>query len=131
MKECPFCNLHKDKHENVTLENEYCLFIQKDDEQLILEGCGLIIPKAHKENVFELSREEWNATYELLQEAKKLLDIKHSPDGYSLGWNVGRVSNQEVFHSHFHVIPRFKDEPYAGKGVRYWLKQKENMRPSR
>jgi hypothetical protein len=33
-----------------------------------------------------------------------------------------------VFHSHFHVIPRYEDEPLAGKGVRYWLKQPENKR---
>lgn len=131
MKECPFCNLHKDIHENVVLENEYCLFIQKDEEQDILEGCGLIIPRAHKENVFELTREEWNATYDILQEAKKLLDKKHSPDGYSLGWNVGKPSNQHIDHSHFHVIPRFHDEPHAGKGIRYWLKQDDNRRPSR
>jgi diadenosine tetraphosphate (Ap4A) HIT family hydrolase len=69
------------------------MFIQKDSEQEILEGCGLIIPKAHKNSVFDLSKEEWNATYDILQQVKEQLDSKHSPDGYILGWNVGKVSN--------------------------------------
>jgi diadenosine tetraphosphate (Ap4A) HIT family hydrolase len=38
------------------------------------------------------------------------------------------VSNQFIFHCHLHVIPRYNDEPLAGKGVRYWLKQPENKR---
>ncbi|RKN64901.1 HIT family protein [Paenibacillus ginsengarvi] len=131
MNECPFCHIKEADGQRIVFENEYCLFLQKESEQLVLEGCGLIVPKAHKENVFELSREEWNATYDVLQQVKELLDNGHSPDGYTLGWNVGRVSNQEISHAHFHVIPRFRDEPYAGKGLRYWIKQKENMRPGR
>ena len=127
---CPFCNIEDDS-EQVILENEFCFFIQKESEQIILEGCGLIIPKAHKENVFELSKDEWNATYELLHKAKESIDKKNSPDGYSLGWNVGLVSNQVINHAHFHVIPRYNDEPFAGRGIRYWIKQEENRRPTK
>lgn len=58
-----------------------------------LPGSGLIVPRTHKETVFDLSPEEWSDTYDL------------------------------------HVIPRFSDEPLAGKGIRHWLKQPENMRP--
>ena len=59
---------------------------------------------------------------------KKYLDKKYKPDGYNLGWNVGKTAGQEVAHAHFHIIPRYSDEPYAGKGLRYWFKQKENLR---
>lgn len=65
---------------------------------------------------------------ELLLGAKKILDKKFAPDGYSVGWNTGRAGGQSIFHAHLHVIPRFKDEPLAGKGIRYWIKQKDNMR---
>lgn len=125
---CPFCNPHKDKEQNIVFENETCYFLQHNNYQEVLEGSGLIVPKKHQITAFELTKEEWNDTYELLQRAKECLDKKHSPDGYTLGWNVGKVSNQEIFHSHFHVIPRYNDEPLAGKGLRYWLKQPENKR---
>lgn len=73
-------------------------------------------------------REEWNDTYDLLQKAKDYLNKEYSPDGYTLGWNVGEASNQSILHSHFHIIPRYNDEPYAGKGLRHWLKQPANKR---
>ncbi|HEX7022371.1 MAG TPA: HIT family protein [Trueperaceae bacterium] len=97
--------------------------------QPVLSGSGVIVPRAHRETIFDLSPAEWAATFELLQEVRALLDRQLAPDGYNLGWNVGRVAGQEVFHAHLHVIPRFADEPLAGKGVRYWFKQLENRRP--
>lgn len=101
-------------------------FIQQPQEVLI--GSGLIVPRAHRETVFDLTKEEWDATYDLLIEVKDLLDQLYNPQGYNLGWNIGRIGGQEIFHAHLHVIPRFEDEPYAGRGIRYWLKQKENKR---
>lgn len=125
---CCFCNPLDDPNQNILFENETCYFLQHNLEQDVLEGSGVIIPKKHRENTFELTVEEWNDTYELLQKAKEYLDEKFRPNGYTLGWNVGKVSNQSILHSHFHIIPRYNDEPLAGKGVRYWLKQPENKR---
>jgi diadenosine tetraphosphate (Ap4A) HIT family hydrolase len=125
---CPYCNIHADEEQNVVFENETCYFIQKESEQQILEGSGLIIPKQHKQNVFELSDREWMDSRELLVAAKEQLDRKYSPDGYSVGWNTGRAGGQSIFHAHLHVIPRFKDEPFSGRGIRYWIKQEENRR---
>ena len=123
---CPFCNLDDNGRQGVVLENEHCLFLQEPQEVLV--GSGLIVPRAHRETVFDLSPEEWAATFDLLQEAKALLDAEHAPQGYNLGWNSGVVAGQEVFHAHLHVIPRFADEPLAGRGIRHWLKQPENRR---
>lgn len=111
----------------MVLENGLCVFVQQP--QRILVGSGLIIPRAHRETAFDLTPAEWAATYELVQQARALLDAQHAPEGYNLGWNVGRVGGQEVFHAHLHIIPRFADEPLAGKGIRYWLKQPDNQRP--
>jgi len=94
-----------------------------------LIGSYVIIPKSHVKSPFEFSTEEWIATKNLLDKIKQYIDAKYSPDGYNLGWNVGDVAGQEVDYAHLHIIPRFKDEPFAGKGIRYWLKQSENIRP--
>lgn len=98
--------------------------------QPVLVGSGLIIPKAHKETVFDLNPAEWKATYDLLQQAKEFLDKEYKPQGYNVGWNCGQVGGQEVFHAHLHVIPRYEDEPLAGEGIRHWIKQPSNSRSS-
>lgn len=128
---CPFCHPAYDDNQRVVLENEHCQFLQHRYLQGVLEGSGVIVPKQHRSNPFELSAEEWRDTHELLQQAQQLLDASQAPDGYTLGWNVGEASNQSVGHSHLHVIPRFNNEPYAGKGLRHWLKQPENKRPEK
>lgn len=86
-------------------------------------------PKRHCRDTFELTPEEWAATYDLLQWVRTTIQAQHEPDGFNIGWNCGRAAGQEIYHAHLHVIPRFSDEPLAGKGIRYWLKQAENARP--
>ncbi|GAA0294921.1 histidine triad (HIT) family protein [Gracilibacillus halotolerans] len=125
---CIFCNPDKDENQNIVFENDTCYFLQHNHQQDVLEGCGVIVPKQHRQHTFELTKEEWNDTYYLLQKAKDYLNKEYTPDGYTLGWNVGEASNQSILHSHFHVIPRYNDEPLAGKGLRHWLKQPANKR---
>ena len=127
MRECRCCN-YKASFEHILFENDTCVCVA--DENNILIGACYIIPKIHKVSPFELSRKEWNDTKDLLNHVKKFLDNKYKPDGYNLGWNVGEIGGQFVFHSHLHVIPRYKDEPLAKKGIRHWFMQDENIRPS-
>jgi len=112
--------------QTVVLHNDLCLFLQKPEP--VLRGSGIIVPRAQRETVFDLIPEEWQATYDLLQHVKTHLDAKLSPDGYNVGWNNGTAAGQTVFHVHLHVIPRFADEPRAGRGVRFHIKQPENRR---
>ncbi len=123
---CPFCHPESDARQQVVLENEHCRFLQRPQEVLI--GSGLIVPKAHRETIFDLTDDEWSATFLLLRKVKERLDVEYGPQGYNLGWNSGVVAGQEIFHAHLHVIPRYADEPLAGKGIRYWLKQPLNKR---
>jgi diadenosine tetraphosphate (Ap4A) HIT family hydrolase len=122
---CPFCSV---RAEEILLTGEQCLFISTGDAVLI--GSGMIVPRAHRETVFDLAEAEWAETFVLLRRARALLDERYHPDGYNVGWNSGAVGGQEVFHAHLHVIPRFRDEPLAGYGIRHALKQTTNRRPA-
>ncbi len=126
MTNCIFCSVEYDLEQKIVLSNKYCMFLQKPQEILI--GSGVIVPKEHRETVFDLSEDEWKSTFELLQEVKQYLDKKYKPQGYNIGWNVDSVGGQEIFHAHLHVIPRYENEPMSGKGIRYWLKQPQNKR---
>ena len=97
------------------------------DKTLI--GSYVIIPKSRVSTPFELTDEEWLSTKKMIDIIKRHLDEEYNPDGYNLGWNVGAIAGQTVEYVHLHVIPRFKDEPFAGKGIRYYLKKDEYARP--
>jgi len=91
-----------------------------------LLGSGVIIPVRHAETVFDLTRDEIDATFALLADVRAWMDERFHPDGYNVGWNCGAAGGQIAMHAHMHVIPRFRQEPYAGRGIRYWLKQPAN-----
>jgi histidine triad (HIT) family protein len=129
--QCELClpELNPDQH--ILFENDYCRFLQLDEArrpEIPLEGAGLIVPIAHRESAFELTKKEWLSTYELLQQVKDYIDRLYRPDGYNLGWNCGTSAGQHIGHAHFHVLPRYKNEYCAGKGIRALFKSRENCR---
>ncbi len=123
--ECPYCVL-EEPDPKIVFGDELVRFLQDRRYQGALKHSGIIIPIAHRETVFDLTEPELVATFRMLHKVKAWMDAEFSPDGYNVGWNVGRVGGQEVFHAHLHVIPRFRQEPLAGKGIRAHLKSEAN-----
>ena len=123
--ECLYCALNA-SDQKVVFRHDLVWFLQDPRYQGALKHSGVIIPVAHRETVFDLTESEAAATFRLLRVVKEWMDAELSPDGYNVGWNCGRVGGQEVFHAHLHVIPRFRQEPLAGQGIRSHLKSDAN-----
>ena len=127
IKQSIVLNDEEDRH----FENETMVAVRSNNlKNNTLIGSYVIIPKSQVGSPFELSQKEWEDSKALMKELKEYLDEKYKPDGYNIGWNVGKAAGQEVAHAHMHIIPRYADEPLAGKGIRYWFKQPENVRES-
>ncbi|RPF53321.1 HIT family protein [Aquisalibacillus elongatus] len=128
---CIFCYTELEQDQEIIMSNDLCVFLQLTQFQVsgvTLEGAGVIVPKQHRETVFDLREDEWRATYELLQRVKAHLDKSYQPDGYNIGWNSGEVGGQSIHHAHLHILPRYQDETMANKGIRYFIKSDENRR---
>lgn len=129
MNGCVFCDQEGFRRDSVVFrENTLALFGNLEDGDA-LSGSGLIVPKAHKETVFDLSSDEISAIFALLSEVRPLLEARYNPDGFNIGWNCFGTAGQAIPHAHMHVLLRFGDEPRAGYGIRWWLRQPENRRP--
>jgi histidine triad (HIT) family protein len=128
---CIFCELNPTEVGGVVAENAWCLCLGPLDQDPALQGSLVIVPKAHRQTVFDLTAEEWTATRELVLFARQHLAELYEPEGFNVGWNCGEVGGQSIPHAHLHVMPRFADEPLAGKGIRYHLKSRANRRPGR
>jgi len=124
--DCDMCRLDERAELQIPFRNDTVIFVQSEKEQGALRGSGVIIPVRHAETVFDLTPAEIDATFVLLKRVKAWMDEQYHPDGYNVGWNCGAVGGQLAMHAHMHVIPRFRQEPYAGRGIRYWLKQPAN-----
>lgn len=117
---CILCQEPLEADHEIILSNDLCVYTLLKQQEI--QGAGIIVPRNHRETVFDLTAEEWSATYELLHEVKRYIDQRYKPDGYNVGWNCGEVGGQHIFHAHLHVIPRYDGEPLAGRGIRYFLK---------
>ena len=89
----------------------------------------MVLPVAHRAAPWDLTDEEWAATQTLLRSVMRSVASLHSPQGWNVGWNVGVVGGQSVPHAHCHLIPRYADEPFATRGLRWWFKHADNARP--
>ncbi|AFC28716.1 HIT family protein [Paenibacillus mucilaginosus] len=128
MQDCVFCHVELEPKQRIVLENEHCMFLQLDTQEI--PGAGVLVTKAHRESVFDLTPEEWNAVQPLLLQVKAYMEEAYRPDGYNIGWNCGAVGGQTLSHAHLHVLPRYADEFYAGKGIRHLYRSPENRRAS-
>lgn len=115
--DCIFCHRETLK---LVLENK--LAVAFYDIHPVNKGHLLIIPKAHRENYFSLTKEELLAIDELIHKGKEMLDQKFGPAGYNIGVNVGEYGGQTVMHCHIHLIPRYiGDDPHPAGGIRKML----------
>lgn len=74
----------------------------------------MVVTRRHVVTPFDMVSEEWADLPEALNFAKDHLPA--SP-GYTLGWNVGAVAGQHVFHAHLHVISRKAGGPDDSVGI--------------
>ncbi|MFV0555832.1 MAG: HIT family protein [Lactovum sp.] len=105
---CVFCDIVTGKSQSIQiLEGNYCKVIY--DINPISPGHSLVISKEHYSELKEVPDEE---ILEMMQMVKKIYPVLvsvYQADGLSLIENYGYL--QEIKHTHFHLIPLFKESP--------------------
>jgi ATP adenylyltransferase len=71
-------------------------------------GHVMIAPYRHVGEFGELTEAEALELHRLAQQSLGALAVVYEPQGYNLGWNLGRVAGAGVVdHVHQHVVPRW------------------------
>jgi ATP adenylyltransferase len=71
-------------------------------------GHLLVAPARHVGSFEELADEEALELHRLTRAALRALGGAYRPEGYNVGWNLGRVAGAGVLdHVHLHVVPRW------------------------
>ncbi|MEH7012762.1 HIT family protein [Neobacillus niacini] len=106
MSDCIFCKIvNGDIPAAKVFENEHVLAFL--DISQVTKGHTLVIPKVHKENLFELTPEIAKNLFESVPAIANALKKEYEPLGLNLVNNNGEHAGQTVYHFHMHLIPRY------------------------
>ena len=106
---CIFCKIAAGEIPSKTLYED-------DKFRVILDlnpatrGHGLILPKDHYANLYELPEETAGEVMKLAKKMAGLMTDKLKCAGFNLVQNNGQQAGQTVFHFHMHLIPRYKGD---------------------
>ncbi|CAC6730440.1 TPA: HIT family protein [Staphylococcus aureus] len=80
------------------------------DISQVTKGHTLLIPKKASANIFETDEETMKHIGAALPKVANAIKRAFNPDGLNIIQNNGEFADQSVFHIHFHLIPRYKND---------------------
>ena len=111
---CIFCKIiKKEISSSIIYENKD--FIAILDINPTNKGHTLIVIKDHYRNLKDFPDNKGNELIKFAKKVSNALIKATNADGFNFSMNNEAPAGQAIFHAHFHLIPRFKDD-----GLRHW-----------
>lgn len=116
MTDCIFCKIIDGEIPSAKVYEDDKVMAFLDMSQ-VTPGHTLVIPKKHVENVFDYDSDvSTDLAIRLPVIARAIREAYPESKGLNIVNNNGEVAYQSVFHSHWHLIPRYeKEEGFAMK----------------
>lgn len=109
MNDCVFCKIvNRTLDAEILFENEQALAIL--DINPIHHGHALVLPKVHCSDFLALPPVTFQKMMEAVQVVAKAMTRALKLEGFNIFSNNGRIAGQSVFHFHFHITPRYKND---------------------
>ena len=85
------------------------------------KGGTIIIPNKHFENLYEIDEEYGHKIFDFSKKLAIALKKVYKCDGVSTRQHNETAGNQDAWHYHLHVIPRYVDDRlYQNHDKKYW-----------
>jgi len=110
MEGCIFCKIVRGKIPSFKVYEDERVYAFADINP-ISDGHTLIIPKAHAENLWEISDKNITAIHRASKKIAAAMQSVLGPVGIAVLQLNGKVVNQVVMHYHLHLIPKAKNGP--------------------
>lgn len=108
---CIFCNIIVGQLPSIKIyedEKTYAFL----DITPINAGHTLVVPKKHSDNILSIEDEDFCAVSSTVRKIAKAMKEALECDGVNVHMNNEKDAGQIIFHSHVHVIPRYKSDGY-------------------
>lgn len=117
---CIFCNIIKNVPEDYIYEDDN--FLAFLDIRPINKGHILVVPKEHHTNLLDMPSELLEKYLPVIQKIANATVKAVNADGCNVSINNGAASGQVIFHTHFHIIPRYEND-----GLKVWPRNEETF----
>ena len=114
---CIFCKIvQKEAPASIIYEDEKVVAFLSI--QPINVGHTLVVPKAHYENINDITEEEVSHLYKIVKKLAPAVKKAVDAEGIRIVQNNGEAAGQVIFHLHVHIIPMNKES--------HWVHRLEN-----
>lgn len=108
MEDCEFCDIVAGRRPAAVI-HETPHTIAFLDQQPAVRGHALVVPKAHKETVFDAEGGSVGPVFDTVQQVTQAMRECLDPVGFSVfHTSAGLVGHIE--HAHVHLLPRYEDD---------------------
>lgn len=114
--DCPFCRLARGKATSVSTQDD---MIYRDDDVTAFMAAGwwpnnrghvLVVPNEHYENLYDLPPELGIPIQRIVRDVALAFKATYDCTGVSTRQHNEPDGNQDVWHYHVHVFPRFPND---------------------
>ena len=124
MSDCIFCKIVEGKEKSWKVyenENVYAFL----DIHPVNEYHTLVIPKNHYESIFDTPENELKEVMAVVKKLATLFNNKMGIRNVQIINSSGPEAQQDVFHVHFHLVPRKKGDNQDVKWVTHpeWVEK--------
>lgn len=117
---CPFCLLIKGKESTESQLQQTDIVFQNTDVTAFIatrkypnnKGHVLIIPNEHFENIYDLPTQLLSKIHVLSREIALAMKSEYPCDGIMLRQHNEPAGDQNIWHYHLHVIPRYHHDNF-------------------
>jgi histidine triad (HIT) family protein len=109
MEDCIFCKIVRGEAKSWKVYEDDFTYVFLDINP-VNEYHTLVIPKKHFENIFDITEEEFLNVSKTIKRIVNLYSEKLGLKNLQIINSSGAEAQQDVFHIHFHIVPRFKGD---------------------
>lgn len=114
--ECPFCNFvagnetEYNSKDDIIFENDYVLAFISPKWWVNNPGNVIVIPKKHIEHIYDIDEELLAKVQIAGKYIAMAIKETYGSDGVSFRQHNELAGNQDVWHYHLHIFPRWKGD---------------------
>lgn len=121
MEQCIFCDIINSKAPaSIVYKDKTCIAFM--DIRPFNEGHLLVVPNKHATYLADLDPETGGCMFKVAQKLSKAIrESGIKCKGIDLFLADGEAAGQEIFHLHFHILPRYKGDGFGLKFGRDYI----------